>query len=194
MPVVMRIPRALSFALVAAACGPDQDVRTPVVQVAVDGIVVSHVPDPLQPASDVSLAALLDWQAPIAGRLTSPFGPRALDDSFHDAVDVAAPIGTPVTAPADLRIRTIAYQARAGRHVVADVLNEEGVVQWRLTFAHLSQVAVFEGDRIKRGQTIGLIGLSGSASGAHLHFRVEAVQDGARIAIDPLTVIPSLGI
>lgn len=161
---------------------------TPAVAVAREDVVIEHVPvREVEPVDvDLGLASHLAWQAPLAGVVSSPFGWRDLDASFHDAIDVAAPIGTEVVAPVDLRVRTIAYQARAGRYLVADVANEEGGVEWRLTFAHLSHVAVFEGDVVKRGQKLGLIGLSGTATGAHLHLRVEAVEDGERIAVDPL--------
>ena len=106
------------------------------VAVAVEDIVVEHVPSAVTVESEPpqTLAELLAWDAPIAGRLTSAFGHRDLGDSlpastFHDAVDVAAPMGTPVTAPVKLRIRTIAYQARAGRYVIADVVNADGAVE-----------------------------------------------------------------
>jgi hypothetical protein len=160
----------------------------PAVTVGREDVVIEHVPvrevDPV--VADVGLAEHLAWQPPLTGVVSSAFGWRDLDASFHDAIDVAAPIGTEVVAPVDLRVRTIAYQARAGRYVIADVVNEEGAVEWRLTFAHLSHVAVFEGDVVKRGRKLGLIGLSGTATGAHLHLRVEAVEDGERIAVDPL--------
>lgn len=161
---------------------------TPAVATAGEDVVIEHVPvREVEPVDvDRGLAVHLAWQAPLAGVVSSPFGWRDLDASFHDAIDVAAPIGTAVVAPVDLRVRTIAYQERAGRYLIADVANEEGGVEWRLTFAHLSHVAVFEGDVVKRGQKLGLIGLSGTATGAHLHLRVEAVEDGERIAVDPL--------
>lgn len=192
---LMRLGALLALCC-ACACTCDAPPATPQVSasaqpnVAIDAedVVIEHVPvrevEPVD--ADLGLAAHLAWQAPIAGILTSPFGWRELDGAFHDAIDVAAPIGTEVTAPVDLRVRTIAYQTRAGRYVIADVVDEEGAVEWRLTFAHLSQVAVFEGDVVKRGHKLGLIGLSGTATGAHLHLRVEAVEAGERIAVDPL--------
>lgn len=193
---VMRLAALLALGC-GCACTPDAPApkpreagatARPAVTVEREDIVIEHVPvrevDPVD--VDLGLAAHLAWTAPIAGVLTSPFGWRELDGAFHDAIDVAAPIGTEVTAPVDLRVRTIAYQSRAGRYVIADVVDAEGAVEWRMTFAHLSQVAVFEGDVVKRGQKLGLIGLSGTATGAHLHLRVEAVEAGERIAVDPL--------
>ena len=204
--VLLPLALALCALPFAAACGleaaparassPTADAR-PAVRVDAAAVEVAYedeeggaLEDVIEPAP-LALADALAWQAPITGVVTSGFGWRALDDGFHDAVDIAAPLGADVVAPANMRVRTIAYQARAGRHLVADVMNDEGVVEWRLTFAHLSSVAVFEGDRVGKGERIGTIGLSGTATGAHLHFRVEAVQGDERTAVDPLTVFPS---
>ena len=65
---------------------------------------------------------------------------------------------------------------------------------FRLTFAHMSHVAVNEGQRVGRGELLGLTGVSGVVTGPHLHFRVEKVVDGARSAIDPLTVFTEAAI
>lgn len=144
--------------------------------------------------TDTSPALPRGWVPPVVGHITSRFG-DARDEGIHDAIDIAAEMGADVVAPADLVVSTIAYQARAGRYLVADVLRDDGTTRgdgWRLTFAHLSSTAVFEGDRVKKGDKLGLIGLSGSASGPHLHFRVERVTAGddgrKREAVDPLAV------
>jgi murein DD-endopeptidase MepM/ murein hydrolase activator NlpD len=184
-PCVLAATKAATALALVLGCGSEADDQTAIVCVESDGIVIEHIVEPIE---EPGLAELLAWNAPVVGVLTSPFGHRV--GNFHDAVDIAAPMGTLVTAPADLRVETVAYQDRAGRYVVADVLGVDGSVEWRLTFAHLSQVAVFEGDRVRRGAKLGRIGLSGRASGPHLHFRVEAIVDGDRVAIDPLAVVP----
>lgn len=65
---------------------------------------------------------------------------------------------------------------------------------YKLTFAHLSQVQVQEGQILQRGSTIGLSGATGNATGPHLHFKVQWLDDGYFtddvIAIDPLGLIP----
>lgn len=144
--------------------------------------------------ADTPPALPREWVPPVVGQITSRFG-DARDEGVHDAIDIAAEMGADVVAPADLVVSTIAYQTRAGRYLVADVLRDDGTTRgdgWRLTFAHLSSTAVFEGDRVKKGDKLGLIGLSGTASGPHLHFRVERVTAGddgrKREAVDPLAV------
>ena len=141
------------------------------------------------PTPEPVFTFLESWLPPVQGHLTSPFGPRG--DELHEAVDIGAKMGSEVVAPAPLRIETIAYQKRAGRFVTAFVLDEDGKkTGWRLTFAHLSHVAVFEGDRVRRGARLGLIGHSGTATGPHLHLRLEMPTDeGGRLSIDPLALL-----
>lgn len=193
----MRCPLLLGLLCAAAACGDDSEALredaapAPVIaSVHVDqaGIEVESVPDPR------AEAIALGWGVPLQGRITTPFGERP-DGSAHDAIDIAAPMGTAVRAPADLVVRTIAYQTRAGRYVTADVQRADGSFSgpgYRLTFAHLSHVDAVEGQRVAAGTMLGLVGLSGTASGPHLHLRVEQVTSTgevtARTAIDPLTV------
>jgi murein DD-endopeptidase MepM/ murein hydrolase activator NlpD len=133
---------------------------------------------------------VLQWLPPLVGRITSPYGARDEGD-WHDAIDIASGIGGEVVAPTDIRINYIGNKTRAGRFIIADVLREDGTTKgdgYRLTFAHLSHVAVNEGQRVGRGELLGLTGISGVVTGPHLHFRIEKVVDGARSAIDPLTV------
>ena len=183
----------------AVACGDDVEPMPAevhpesapvVVSVHVEqaGVEIANVPDPR------AEAIALGWVVPVQGRITTPFGDRP-DGSPHDAIDIAAPMGTPVRAPADLVVRTIAYQTRAGRYVTADIVRGDGSFSgpgYRLTFAHLPNVDAMEGQRVAAGTMLGLVGLSGTASGPHLHLRVEQVtstEDGPeRTAIDPLTV------
>jgi murein DD-endopeptidase MepM/ murein hydrolase activator NlpD len=206
--------RALCPALLACACGPTleslESLESPERPVEDDA--------PLEPLERLELVEVLDltderiepmdkfetpdvvparpgdWLVPTRGPITTRFGERP-DGSLHDAIDIAAEIGTEVVAPADLRVRTIAYQTRAGRYVIADARRPDGSFRgagWRLTFAHLSHVDAVEGQDIAKGTMLGLIGLSGTASGPHLHLRVErAMQRGGadvREPVDPLTV------
>lgn len=156
--------------------------------------VDANAADASTPAEDPSSRFPGDWLPPAVGRITSRFGDNR-EGSPHRAIDIAGDMGTEVVAPTDLVVSTIAYSARAGRYLVADVpaalgADQDGAADtWRLTFAHLSHTAVFEGDRVKKGEKLALIGVSGTASGPHLHFRIERVtRDGVREAIDPLTV------
>jgi murein DD-endopeptidase MepM/ murein hydrolase activator NlpD len=189
--VSLPMPRhALFLLLLAGACGTepvvsgDDDAEalgSPVVLVADEAL--EDVADDDEGEAPAASTFRDDWLPPVSGRITSRFGDR--DGGFHDAVDIASGRGNWVVAPADMRIRLNSYQRRAGRYLVADVIGEP----YRFTFAHLSHVAVNEGQRVKRGEPLGTSGISGSSTGPHLHFRVERVDDEGRVAIDPLTLL-----
>lgn len=99
----------------------------------------------------------------------------------HRGVDYAAPIGTPVRAAGDGRVVSIGMQGGYGKTIVIDHGR-------RITtlYAHLSRFApgLRRGSRVRQGQTIGFVGMTGLATGPHLHyeFRVDGVHR------DPLTI------
>lgn len=99
----------------------------------------------------------------------------------HRGVDYAAPTGTPVRAAGDGRILAIGNQGGYGKTVVID--HGRGITT---LYAHLSRFApgLARGSRVRQGQTIGFVGMTGLATGPHLHyeFRVHGVHR------DPLTI------
>jgi len=109
---------------------------------------------------------------PAAAAMFSAFGAkRAYNggglDRYHTGSDFAGATGTPVIAPA------------AGRVVLADTLNIRGTTAvidhgWGVytLYAHMSERYVTIGEFVQAGQTIGLIGSTGRATGAHLHWEV----------------------
>lgn len=107
------------------------------------------------------------------------FGPRG--SRFHTGVDYSARVGTPVRA-AGAGIVTYAGGLAGGWGRVVTIAHGADV---RTMYAHLSATRVQVGRRVDAGQTIGLVGKSGNASGPHLHFEVRV--RGA--AIDPLTAL-----
>jgi lipoprotein NlpD len=122
----------------------------------------------------------LTW--PVSGgTVTSGFGER--NQSFHDGIDISAPIGTPVHAADD------------GEVIYCDVLRGYGnVIIVRHThglatvYAHNQTNRVHEGQRIRRGDLIGNVGKSGRTTGANLHFEVR--QDN--VARDPMFFLPAV--
>ena len=111
------------------------------------------------------------------GRITSFFGWRI--DPFtdqrtqHRGIDIAAPEGTPVYAPADgIVIKTnnsYTPNKNYGRYVIID----HGYGRQTL-YAHLHKIKVRTGNRVKRWDVIGEVGETGRANGAHLHYEVRA--------------------
>lgn len=109
---------------------------------------------------------------PVAGRITSYFGTRihpvTHKKSFHNGVDIAAPVGTFVKSP-DFGTVTELWDHDAGGRCLA-MENRSGV---RFGFAHLSDRLVKVGDKVNAGQVIALTGNTGRSTGPHLHFTVK---------------------
>lgn len=114
----------------------------------------------------------------------SRFGARRIFNgqprSPHSGADFAASSGTPVLAVADGRVVLAEEHFFAGRSVFVD--HGDGLIS--MSF-HLSEVAVAEGDEVRRGQRLGAVGATGRVTGPHLHF--AARWHGARI--DPALLL-----
>ena len=85
----------------------------------------------------------------------------------HRGVDYAAPIGTPVRAAGSGRVRFVGNKGGYGK-----VIELEHINQVRTVYGHLSRFArgLRTGDRISQGEIIGYVGMTGLATGPHLHY------------------------
>ncbi|MFT3977443.1 MAG: M23 family metallopeptidase [Sphingomonas bacterium] len=114
-------------------------------------------------------------------RYTSPFGIRSDpfrgSQSFHSGVDLAAPVGTPVHATGDATVGRAGVAAGYGNLVT---LEHGGGIETR--YGHLSRILVKAGQRVRRGDVIGLVGSTGRSTGSHLHYEVRLADQ----AINPL--------
>lgn len=133
-------------------------------------IPVPQIPRETWAVASVFKGTPLEW--PVLGRITSGFGWRIHPISgvrhFHEGLDIAAPIGTPVQAVASGKISFAGYVSGYGRMVTIDHGN--GLVT---RYAHLSRVSVSQGQTVITGQVIGYVGDSGYATGPHVHFEVR---------------------
>lgn len=123
------------------------------------------------------LATLL----PASGRLTGRFTlgrahPILHEIRAHRGIDIAAPLGSLVVAPADGVVRGVGFEPGYGLFVVLE--HGLGVVT---RYAHCSRVLVDVGERVRRRDPIALVGSSGLSTGSHLHYEVQI--DGQ--AVDP---------
>ena len=83
-------------------------------------------------------------------------------------IDISAPTGTPVAAPADGAVISAGREAQYGLLVCVD--HGHGFVTF---YGHLKEIRVKPGDRVKTGQTLGTVGTSGYTTGPHLHYEVR---------------------
>ncbi len=109
---------------------------------------------------------------PIEGKVTSSFGEREDpfngEGAFHQGIDISAPVGTPIHAPANGTVLTAGFGNGYGREVVID--HGHGV---HTVYGHLSGFSVVPGQQVTRGDVIGFVGDSGHSTGAHLHYEVR---------------------
>jgi murein DD-endopeptidase MepM/ murein hydrolase activator NlpD len=123
--------------------------------------------------------AAADWVAgfawPVTGRISGVFGSQRIlngePKNPHSGVDVAAPTGTPIRAPAPGIVRL----------AETDMYFEGGLVlldhgQWlESAFLHMSRIDVEPGQRVEKGDVIGAVGATGRVTGPHLHWSLKWV-------------------
>ncbi|AOI98029.1 M23 family metallopeptidase [Burkholderia sp. LA-2-3-30-S1-D2] len=120
-------------------------------------------------------------------RISSFFGerihPLSQAMAFHTGVDLAAPSGTPVNAAADGVVSFVGTDPGGyGHYVIVD--HADGYSTY---YAHLSAYArgLKTGETVKQGQRLGSVGMTGAATGPHLHFEVRVAND----PVDPLVTL-----
>lgn len=114
-----------------------------------------------------------DFAWPVTGRVSGLFGSQRIlngePQNMHGGVDVAAPAGTPIKAPAPGVVRL----------AEPDMYFEGGLVfidhgqKLESAFMHLSRIDVKPGDRIEKGQVLGAVGATGRATGPHMHWSLK---------------------
>ena len=109
---------------------------------------------------------------PVRGWVSSPFGGRTSPLTgkmqFHEGIDIAAQVGTPVFAPADGMIIKAGFEAGFGNMV--ELSHGYGL---KTIFGHNSRLNVEPGQHVKRGDVIAYVGDTGSSTGPHLHYQVK---------------------
>jgi murein DD-endopeptidase MepM/ murein hydrolase activator NlpD len=110
---------------------------------------------------------------PMSGKITSGFGRRSdpLNNkpAFHAGIDIKGVIGRKIEATADGTVEKSSYEKRGlGNYVILRHGNG-----YKTVFGHMSKRLVKKGDKIRRGQTVGLMGNTGRSTGPHLHYEVR---------------------
>ncbi len=108
---------------------------------------------------------------PVQGRVKEGFGQRldpfSGEGVFHSGVDISAPSGTRVEAAGDGIVLQAAWDSGYGNAILVD--HGFGMTT---KYGHLSKIFVVVGQEVKRGQVIGAVGMTGKATGPHLHYEV----------------------
>lgn len=188
----------------AAAHAPSTSPRTP--------SIAAPMPTPAPTAPPIATLTGYRWPLP-HGRLTLPFGPspwgsRIVDgEPFHDGVDFATFCGDRIAAAHGGTV--LAAGRRYDQHIgwVGDlqpyldrlekkhlwstlpiiVVIDDGN-GYRSVYAHFGKLAVKKGQTVKAGQLLGYEGMTGRASGCHLHYGLFSPAETATFGIDPTVV------
>jgi murein DD-endopeptidase MepM/ murein hydrolase activator NlpD len=112
----------------------------------------------------------MSW--PILGQQSSGFGLKRFFNGEardpHSGLDIAAPTGTPIMAPAAGKIVLVGDFYFNGKSIFID--HGQGLITM---LCHLSRIDIKKGDEIKTGDAIGLVGSTGRVTGPHLHWTVS---------------------
>lgn len=117
--------------------------------------ILSHIPT-LTPTSGYISSSYGYRRSPFTGRR-----------EFHKGIDISAPKGTQIVAPADGKVVYTGYKTGFGNTLIIE--HDFGYVT---QYAHLDDFAVKKWQNVKRGELIGYVGNSGRSTGPHLHYEV----------------------
>ena len=121
------------------------------------------------------------------GRISGVYGSQRIYNgtpkSWHSGLDVAAKQGTPIKAPA----AGIITFAKPDLYLTGGTVLIDHGMGVSSNFLHLSRLDVKVGDRIEQGQVIGLVGMTGRATGPHMHWGMNWLK----VRIDPQLLLPA---
>ena len=128
---------------------------------------------------------------PVTGRISTLFGSQRIyrngeAGSYHSGIDIARATGTEVRAPAD---GVVILAADRPFTLEGNLLMLDHGMGLNSAFLHLSRIDVKVGDRVTKGQPIGAVGMTGRATGPHLHWSLR--WNDAKL--DPMLVAGAIG-
>ena len=141
---------------------------------------------------DAQRVAELDFATPVSGRLSGTFGKKRFFNEQprkpHSGLDIAAPSGTPIIAPAAGTVIETGDYFFNGNTVFID--HGEGLITM---FCHMDSIGVEIGQRVARDETVGTVGMTGRVTGPHLHWTISLnnnrVDPGLFLSLDTMTAL-----
>ena len=110
-------------------------------------------------------------KTPVEGTITSPFGTRETNNpivsSYHVGLDIAADTGTTIVAAHDGEVIQAGTLGTYGKCIM---IKQNELVT---VYAHCSKINVSKGNAVKQGEKIGEVGMTGNATGPHVHFEIR---------------------
>ena len=155
-------------ALMSKAGGIEDNFRAVIDKVQEKGFKMPPMSNPLNEVSFAQVGASV-------GERVNPFYKVKI---MHNGLDLIAPDGTPVYAAADGLVKEV-VKSRKGLGNVVTIDHGNG---YRTRYAHLADMEVKKGRRVKRGTRIGYVGMSGNSFAPHLHY--EVLRD--TLVLDPV--------
>jgi len=127
------------------------------------------------------------YPLPYRVAVTSSYGwrnnPVTGQYSFHSGIDLGASLGTPVLAAKTGKVEFAGWEGGYGNFIEV-IHNSIGT-----RYAHLSEIYVTAGQRVRRGQQIGKVGSTGRSTGPHLHFEVIIPSAQGWATLDPASYL-----
>jgi hypothetical protein len=115
-----------------------------------------------------------DFVWPLTGRISGRFGSQRIYNgvpgAYHSGLDIARPAGTPFTAPAD---GVVILAAESPFSLEGKLLMIDHGAGLNSAFLHASRLVVKVGDKVRQGQLVGYVGMTGRATGPHLHWSIK---------------------
>lgn len=125
-----------------------------------------------------------DFIAPVDGRLSSLFGLKRFFNDIpkrpHSGLDIAAPTGTPILAPASAKVIDTGSYYFNGNTVFLD--HGQGLLS---AYLHMNTISVKPGQLVKQGEPLGTVGETGRVTGPHLHWMIYL----NKVPVDPALFI-----
>ena len=125
-----------------------------------------------------------DFITPVEGRLSSLFGLKRFFNDIpkrpHNGLDIAAPTGTSILAPAQAKVIDIGNYYFNGNTVFLD--HGQGLLS---AYLHMNEISVKPGQIVKQGELLGTVGETGRVTGPHLHWIIYL----NKVAVDPALFI-----